>query len=641
MVSSHFNQLFEFLLFSPQPKFTSTGKSFSDSNLYKMDRHQDRQLDELRLSDLKQQSPSKPRTHKSHVGRVSSGKEWTDTASMDTDILVTQSIYGHYPINMGGNLHKSLYEDKQVTRLKKETTKKLRKSSDKSRSRARERTYDRASVHDPPRSRSMNLTPQHTRPLSPRGYQSVPPKPSREEMERDASPSRYKDYSPLRSGDHSRSPGRLEARPTQLSLPVRGVNFQSTEIPLEDERTVSRSPSNYQSPIVTQPPSHYESRSHSRKSASKRESRKSKSDREGESSDTDREMRKSPTGIRMERIYREPTTMYPWKTMIQSRDESVTPSRNHQPSHIQPIASSRSPAQSRNPMPTHSRSQPITPSHSHAQQRKIAPSHNQPMMPSRNHPPLHSHSQSRIHKSVAFTDEYEYARDKPIYESTPAVRKQVVDHRERDHVLLPDSDYTRDAGPYKYVTQRVTQYFPQRTPGFNNAPPPQAVFTSTIRQPTVHHKPPIAPKSTPKRGGHRRSRTMPDLRKVGTKSHHVHHGSRRRSYDDDMLSIVTSDTEVLVTQPSMPIVDASPSLSTVSDSSDTVVGSESGSDQESVIHKEHAQSSSRSKGDVTFDSAIESRNDIEKFSPTSVFASSSPYAAVREELPKRYHLWKL
>lgn len=134
---------------------------------------------------------------------------------------------------------------------------------------------------------------------------------------------------------------------------------------------------------------------------------------------------------------------------------------------------------------------------------------------------------------------------------------------------------------------------------------------------------------------------MPDLREIGTKSHHVHYGSRRRSYDDDMLSIVTSDTEVLVTQPSMPIVDASPSLSTVSDSSDTVVGSDSGSEQESVIHRSQLQSPSRSKDDVTFDSAIENRDDGEKFSPTSVFASSSPYAAVREELPKRYHLWKL
>lgn len=575
-----------------------------------MDRNSLGELEELKLSDLKQRSPTKSRTTKSHLSRVKdiydTGKEWTDTASMDTDILVSQPIYGERPINMGGNLHRTLYEDQKVNRIKKESTKKLRKSSDKSRSRARERTHDRTPVS--PRSKSVNFTPEHnSRPLSPRGYQSVPPK-SREELERDSSPSRYRDYSPLRSGDHSRAPGRLELRPTQFSLPVRGPNFQSTQVQPRspgfqsmqvqprgtsfqstqvqprDNRTMSRTPSKYSSSVVTQSPpqSHsYEmSRSHARKSTSKPQSRKSTETKEGgESSDTDREMRKSPTGIRMEKMYREPTTMYPWKTMIQSHNHSASPSHNHQ--------------------------------------------------------------QSRSHKSVAFTDDYEYMHGKPVYESTPAVRNQVIEHREPGHIPLHDPNYTSVTGPREYVTQRVTQYFPKRTAGFNNALPPQPVFTSTENMSAIRNKPPLAPRSTPKGGGHRRSRTMPDLRKAGTKSRHIRHGTSRRSYDDDMLSIVTSDTDVLVTQPSMPIVDVSPSLTTVSDSSDTIVGSDTESEKESVIQRRRSQTPTMSKDDVTFDSAIDVRLEGEKFSPTSVFASSSPYAAVREELPKRYHLWKL
>jgi len=306
---------------SPQPRFTSSGKSSSDSNLHKPDRNSTRSIEELKLSDLNLRSPAKSRTSKSHHrwtndGRKS-GKDWTDTASMDTDILVSQSIYGHRPVNMGGDLHKTLYEDAKVKRLKKETTKKLRKSPEKSRSRAHERTQVS------PRSKSVTYTPEHiSQPLSPRGYHSVPPK-SRVELERSASPNRYKDYSPLRSGDHRHLPERLELRPTQFSMPVRSPTFQRTDIHTREEKTSPRSHARNTSPMVMRSPSKSQelSRSHARdtrKPHSVTQSRKSRGLNEGgEASDTDREMRKSPTGIRMEKMYREPTTMYPWKSMIQ------------------------------------------------------------------------------------------------------------------------------------------------------------------------------------------------------------------------------------------------------------------------------------------------------------------------------------
>ena len=96
----------------------------------------------------------------------------------------------------------------------------------------------------------------------------------------------------------------------------------------------------------------------------------------------------------------------------------------------------------------------------------------------------------------------------------------------------------------------------------------------------------------------------------------------------------TADTETLVTHPPMPLFDVSPSLTTVSDS-DTLVESEPETETDvGVIKTRHLSS-----GYMTHVSEVQDQE--EKFSPTSAFAPTNPHAAVREELPQRFHLWKL
>lgn len=128
---------------------------------------------------------------------------------------------------------------------------------------------------------------------------------------------------------------------------------------------------------------------------------------------------------------------------------------------------------------------------------------------------------------------------------------------------------------------------------------------------------------------------MPDLRRVTTQSNSVPSKrgwiSHRHSVDDEIQSV---DTELLVTQPPMPIVDVSPSLTTVSDS-ETMVESESDADTEVYVPLRVVTAGTRQA------SVGSSFYDVDKFSPTSVFASTNPHAAVRSELPKRFQLWKL
>lgn len=149
-----------------------------------------------------------------------------------------------------------------------------------------------------------------------------------------------------------------------------------------------------------------------------------------------------------------------------------------------------------------------------------------------------------------------------------------------------------------------------------------------------HRKPPPAPtRSTARKVTHRRSRTVPDLRRIAISSASRPRHSRR-SLDDDVISVNTADTETLLTHPPMPLFDVSPSLTTVSDS-DTLVESEPETETDmGVIKTRHL--SPRPMAHVS-----EVQEEDEKFSPTSVFASTNPHAAVREELPQRFHLWKL
>ena len=235
-----------------------------------------------------------------------------DSASIDTDVLLSQPIYGAEPVNMGGNLHKSLYEDKKVARLKKESTKKLRKSSSRTRqSRHKEKS-----------------PPSRTRSKDPGG---VSPRVSRHL----SYPSSYQDSSPLKPNDfYSSAEKQREARPPRYSLSPESHSHRMGGV--SGRRSASpRLITEHQSPSVSRRPffaSSYRSIGSStstgqasgspHKHFSPTTLRGSvplqKAESDTESADTEREMRKSPTGIRMEKIYRDPSTMYPWKTMIQS-----------------------------------------------------------------------------------------------------------------------------------------------------------------------------------------------------------------------------------------------------------------------------------------------------------------------------------
>ena len=106
----------------------------------------------LKISDLYRKTTS-PGTSKGKSKPLytlpKAAVDWSDSASVDTEILLSQPIYGVEPVNMGGDLHKSLHEDKKILRLKKENTKKLRKSLERS---SKTVTFsDRKSRKDTPR----------------------------------------------------------------------------------------------------------------------------------------------------------------------------------------------------------------------------------------------------------------------------------------------------------------------------------------------------------------------------------------------------------------------------------------------------------------------------------------------------------
>ena len=123
--------------------------------------------------------------------------DWSDSASVDTEILLSQPIYGVEPVNMGGDLHKSLHEDKKILRLKKENTKKLRKSLERS---SKTVTFsDRKSRKDTPRRYQGDDFPT--------GDTNETLHSSTREDPRSESPvHKYKDLSPLRSTDISPHP---------------------------------------------------------------------------------------------------------------------------------------------------------------------------------------------------------------------------------------------------------------------------------------------------------------------------------------------------------------------------------------------------------------------------------------------------
>ena len=498
------------------------------------------------------------------------GVDWNDAASTDTDMLVSQSVYGPQPVNMGGDFHNSLYQDKRVARLKKESTKKLRKST------GRVKTGDHSAV-SPRRSKSLTSTPSKTLRFSAREGEQI------HEYSED------KDSSPVRTrvlSDSSPDGSPFTALPARYSVPPQNERYK-----IQDETrrysTSPRSNRTYVSPPTVTRYSHSPARKPEVKSppvsrqpyASKSPSRgsiplkidiptRTRADSDVESEDTDRVMRKSPTGIKMEKMYREPSTMYPWKTMIQSsRSQDTTAELAHsKPKYY---------------------STPMVYAEREAQRAQSS---------AEKHPYTSgiSHGSQRSYQKVAFSEARSSHLDMPtrtaeIFKSTP---KQV----------FASSSYRRSR---------------------------DAKLTKSVPD-TRYSRPPPAPRtSSAKKYTHRRSKTVPDLRRIAISSATRPRYSRR-SLDDDVISVNTADTESLIIRPPMPVFDASSSLTTVSDS-ETLVETETETETEIDVDRQRQLS-------PRYITAVQ---DEDKFSPTSVFASTNPHAAVREELPERFHLWKL
>lgn len=532
----------------------------------------------LKVSDLQSRGsyysgrPKVPPRVKMAESRMN-GVDWNDAASTDTDMLVSQSVYGPNPVNMGGDFHHSLYQDKKVARLKKESTKKLRKSTGKLNSREH-------STVSPRRSKSLTFTPTKTLRFATRdeyseGKESTP---LRTNVLRDSSPERSpytalppryslppqnERYGPTEeAGRRSVSP-RLNHMYVSPPVVTRYSDLPAKKAEMKSPVTVNRQPYASSSPI----------KSPLRASIPlKIEVPPRRDDSDAESDDTDRAMRKSPTGIKMEKMYRDPNTMYPWKTMIQSsrsQDYSTAESVHPKPRyHSTPMVyTAMEPHKTYGSMSKHPYSSGV---------------------------PQGGH---RSDQRVAFSEPRSQQQDRHVrtlenYKSTPKPVFASSSYRSRDEKLAKSAPDAR------------------------------------------YRKPPPAPiRGTPRKSGHQRSKTVPDLRRIAISSA-VRPRNPRRSFDDDVISVNTADTETLITHPPMPLFDVSPSLTTVSDS-DTLVESETETDTDMrVIKTRHV-----TLRNVDHVSEIQDEND--KFSPTSVFASTNPHAAVRDELPQRFHLWKL
>lgn len=501
--------------------------------------------------------------------------DWNDAASTDTDMLVSQSVYGPNPVNMGGDLHNSLYQDKRVARLKKESTKKLRKSTGKVKFR------EHSAAVSPRRSKSLTYTPTKTLRFSTRNNEQI------------HEYSEGKESTPvgtrvLRDSSPEGSP--FTDLPSRYSVPPQSDRYGIPDEPRSRRSTSPRSSRMYVSlPALTRHSNSFakkaevESPPAARRQPYHVSSRPSKSpasrssiplkidipaarreDSDVESDDTDRVMRKSPTGIKMEKMYRDPSTMYPWKTMIQSsRSQDSTVQFVHSKPRYQSTPMVY--ASGREAEKSSAGRQPYSsgiPHGSHGSQQRIA----------------HSDARSPHRDRLARTADNFKATPKSVFASSS--------YRSRDERLAKSASDAR------------------------------------------YSKPPPVPRSSARKFTHRRSKTVPDLRRIAISSATRPRHSRR-SLDDDVISVNTADTESLITRPPMPVFDVSPSLTTVSDS-ETLVESETETEAEvSVARRHHA----------TRVTAAQDEDD--KFSPTSVFASTNPHAAAREQLPERFHLWKL
>lgn len=568
------------LCFSPDKKYSSSTSSASETDTKRKSfMRSSRSTPGLKVSDLQSRGSYSSKRSKdltrvkmaeSRVNEV----DWNDGASTDTDMLVSQSVYGQNPVNMGGDFHNSLYQDKKVARLKKESTKKLRKSSGKVRSR------EQSSV-SPRRSKSLSFTPTKTLRFSTRDEYLEGKKntPSRTNVLRDSSPegspftalpSRYSIPPQNERYGTSEEAGRRSMSPSGLNRlyvsPPTLTRYSNLPAKREEGKSppsVSRKQYASSSPVKSPP----------RVSIPlKIDLPPRKDDSDMESDDTDRVMRKSPTGIKMEKMYRDPNTMYPWKTMIQSSrsQDSTVESVLPKPQYYS------------TPMAHTNRETPTV----HGSSGRQPYSSSVP------------HSDRRNDSRAAFSE--------------PKIQTQRDMHARTIENLKSTAKPVFASSSYRSRDEKLAKTAPDAR----------------------YRKPPPGPsRSAARKASHRRSKTVPDLRRIAISSASRPRHSRR-SLDDDVISVNTADTETLVTHPPMPLFDVSPSLTTVSDS-DTLVESEPETETDvGVIKTRHLSS-----GYMTHVSEVQDQE--EKFSPTSAFAPTNPHAAVREELPQRFHLWKL
>lgn len=578
---------------SPDKKFSgsSSHSSSSETEIGKkpfIPSPASRSTPALKISDLRggRRHPSKrvqePSTIEMAETRMN-GVDWNDAASIDTDVLVSQSVYGPNPVNMGGEFHNSLYKDKRVARLKKESTKKLRKSAGK------EKSTEHSLV---PQRRSKSLTFSSTKTSGRNG------EPFRARAEtKESTPARHK----LRDLSPERSP--FTELPARYSLPPQSDRYGASEVaawhsispqtiryslpPQSDRyrRVVDQTGSQryISPPAVTRysrpfnpkqeegSPLSATGQLYEKFSDDKSPSRSNKPmkinipsrkyDSDLESEDTDRVMRKSPTGIKMEKIYRDPSTMYPWKSMIQSSRSQANPAEV-----------------------THSK---VKRPQYHSTPAVLEGSSSAPLQAGRRNRQKDAFSAARTTfegRYASTADNFKFRPPKTVFASSSY-------RRSRDEKLAKSAPHAR------------------------------------------YSKPSTVPRSRVRNLTHKRSKTVPaDLRRVAvitSATRPARHS--RRSLDDDVISLNTVDTESLITRPPMPVFHASPSLTTVSDS-ETLVDSETETEIELDVARER-QPSSRHVTEVQHNS--------DQISPTSAFASTNPHAAVREKLPERFQLWKL
>lgn len=74
-----------------------------------------------------------------------SGLTMDDTSSIDTDVILDASVYGKPPVNMGGNLHTSRFRDERLQAMLKESRTKLKRNPNSSQSWFANRTNSLAS----------------------------------------------------------------------------------------------------------------------------------------------------------------------------------------------------------------------------------------------------------------------------------------------------------------------------------------------------------------------------------------------------------------------------------------------------------------------------------------------------------------